>query len=76
MLSPVDIISFGEIVSCMSSTRFLSVFSCINCHFCLQEKVLELKCLNEIGVPDVTSVGNANMLILLRNLMEFGASFL
>ena len=76
MLHPGVVVSVGEVVSGMGSTRFLSVLSSIDCHLSLEKKVLKLESLNQVGVPDVSSVGDANMLILLRDIVELLAALL
>lgn len=70
VLHPLLVVSVGEIVSSVSTARLLSVFGSNDCHLSLKEEVLELESLNEVGVPDVSAVGDADMLVHLRDILD------
>lgn len=70
VLHPVDIVTFGEVISSVSTARFFSVFSSVHGHLSLDEEVLEFHGFNQIGVPDLTSVRDADVTIVLRNGMN------
>jgi len=70
------IISIREVISGVGTTRFFSVFSSIDCHLGLKKKILELESLDEISVPNVSSVRDTNMLILLRDFVELFTTLL
>jgi len=76
VLHPVLIISLLEVVTSMSTTRLLSVLSSVNGHLCLKKEVLELESLYQISVPNVSAITNADVLILLRNILELLAALL
>jgi hypothetical protein len=76
VLHPLLVVSLREVVSGMGTTRFLSVFGSIDSHLSLKKEVLELKCLNQISVPDVASVRNSDMLVLLGDIVELLAALL
>jgi len=58
----------------MSSTRFFSILSGKHSHLCLDYEVIEFHGLNQISVPDVTSVTDSNILHFLRDLVQFVAA--
>ena len=70
------VISIGEVVSGMGTTRLLSVLSSIDSHFSLKEKILKLESFDQVSVPDVSSVRNADVLVLLRDLVDLLAALL
>jgi hypothetical protein len=74
VLHPVLIISLWEIVSSVSSSRFFTVLSSVYSHFSLKKEVFKLKSFDQISVPNVATIGDANMLVLLRNVMKFRAA--
>ena len=76
MLHPFSIVSFGEIIASMSTSRLFSIFSRINCHLGLNKQVFKFHGLNEISVPHIASVRNLDIVIHLRDLMNLGASLL
>ena len=76
VLHPFFVVSLREVVSGMSTTRFLSIFGGIDSHLSLKKEVLELECLNQVSVPDVTSVRNSDVLVLLRDIVELLAALL
>jgi len=74
MFHPILIVSLWEIVSGLGTARLLSILSGIDCHLSLKKKVLEFKGLDQVSVPNVSSVRNTNVLVLLRDVMELIAA--
>lgn len=76
MLHPLAILSLGEVISGVCASGLLSVFGGVDNHFAVNEQVLELECLNEVGVPHLSSVAHLNIIIHLRNVVHFSATLL
>ena len=70
VLAPVDIVTFGEVISRMGTAGLFSVFCGKHGHLGLYHEVIKLHCLNQVSVPDAASVGNADVLNLLGNLVQ------
>lgn len=75
MLHPVFVVSVWEIISCMCSSRFFSVFSSIDGNLSTLKKVFELKSFNQVGIPDKSSVRNLEVFVLLTNVFDFLDTF-
>lgn len=60
----------------MGTTRFLSVFSTHDSLGGLDEEVLQLKGLDQIGVPDEASILDLDVVIKLIDIVHFGDTFL
>lgn len=75
VLHPLYIVTLGEIVTSVSTTGFLSVLSSVHGHLTLDEEVLKFHGLNQVGVPDLSTIGNSDSVVVLGNSMEFLASF-
>mmetsp|Transcript_32133 Transcript_32133/g.36466 ORF Transcript_32133/g.36466 Transcript_32133/m.36466 type:complete len:356 (-) Transcript_32133:748-1815(-) len=75
MFHPVLVISLGEIISGVSTTGFLSVFSGKHSHLGLEEKILEFQSFDQVGIPDKSSIGNSNILELLGNFADLDTTF-
>jgi hypothetical protein len=76
VLHPLNIISIGEVISSVSSTGLFSVLGGIDGHLTLDEQILKLKSLYEIGVPDISSIAELKVLVHLGDLMYFIAALL
>jgi len=76
VLHPSVVVSVGEVVSGMSTAGLLPVLSSIDSHFSLKEEVLKFESLDQVSVPDVSSVGNADMLVLLGDVVDLRAALL
>jgi hypothetical protein len=74
VLHPVDIVTLGEVISSVSTARFLSVLGGVHGHLTLDKEVLELHGLNQVGVPDLSTIGDSDSVVVLRNGVEFLAS--
>jgi len=69
VLAPSGIVTLCEVISCVGAARLLSVFSGKHSHLGLDHQVVKLHSLDKVGVPNVASVGYANLIDLLGNLM-------
>lgn len=76
MLHPVHIVSLRVVISSVSTARLLSVLGGINGHLALNEKVLELESLNEVGVPHLTAIRQLDVFVHLRDLVHLLAALL
>ena len=76
VLHPFVIETLSEVVSSMGTTGLFSVLGGKHSHFSLDHEVVQLHGLNEISVPDVTSVTDADVLHLLGGLVEHIAALL
>lgn len=76
MLAPVLVITVLEVVSGVGTTGLLSVLGSEHGHLGLDHQVLQLHSLNQVGVPDLTSVSDTKVLNLSRELVELVASLL
>jgi len=76
VLHPSVVISVREVVSGMSAARLLSVLSSVDSHFSLKEEVLKLESFDQVSVPDVSSVRDADVLVLLRDVVDLSAALL
>lgn len=61
VLHPIHVVSLSEIISGVCTSGFLPIFSSEHGHLGLNHEVLEFHCLNQIGVPDVSTVTNAQV---------------
>jgi len=61
VLHPILVVSLSEIISGMCTSGFLPIFSSEHGHLGLNHEVLEFHGLNQIGVPDVSTVANAQI---------------
>ena len=61
VLHPILVVSLSEIVSCVCTSGFLPIFSSEHGHFGLDHQIIELHSLNQIGVPDVSTVTDAQV---------------
>lgn len=69
VLHPVDIVTLGEVITGVSSTGLFSVLSSVHGHLTLDEEVLQFHSFNQVGVPNLTAIGDTNSVIVLRNGM-------
>ena len=76
VLHPGVIETVGEIVSGVSATGLLSVLSSVHGHLSLDHEVLKLHGLNQVGVPDVATVTDADIGKFLGCVMEHFAAHL
>ena len=76
VLHPVDVVSVREVVSRVSSSRFLSGFCREHSHLSLDEQVLKFEGLDQVGVPDFTSIRDTNIMVHLRDILDLSATFL
>jgi hypothetical protein len=60
----------------MSAAGLFPVLSSVDSHFSLKEKFLKLENIDQISVPDVSSVRNADVLVLLGDVVDFRAPLL
>jgi hypothetical protein len=57
---PILIISVREIVSSVSTSRFFTMLSSINGHLSLKKEVFKLKSFDQISVPNISTISNAD----------------
>jgi hypothetical protein len=76
VLAPGLVVTLGEVVTGVGTAGLLSVLSSEHGHLSLDHQVLKLKGLNEIGVPDLASVSDAQIFNFSRELMESLATLL
>lgn len=76
MLAPFIVITVREVVSSVSSSGFFSVFSSEHSHLSLDHKVIKFKGLNQVGVPNVASISDTNILDFCRELVQLIAALL
>lgn len=76
VLAPFFVVTVREVVSSVSSSRFFSILGSEHGHLSLDHKVVKFKGLNQISVPDVTSVSNTNIFNFSRELVELIAALL
>jgi len=72
---PGVVLSLREVVSGMSTSRLFSVFRGVHNHLSIDKQVFKFKCLDQIGVPDLSSVANFNVIVHLRDVVHFLAAF-
>lgn len=75
MFAPLFVIAVREVVPSMSTARLLSVFGCKHCHFSLNHEIFEFHRFNQVSVPNVATVCDADILDLLRELVQLVAAF-
>ena len=73
---PFVIESFSKVIPSVSSSRFLSVFGSIHGHLSLNHEILKLQGFNQVCVPNVSTVTDANIRDALRGVMKSFASLL
>jgi len=76
VLAPVLVVTLGEVVTGVGTTGLLSVLGGVHGHLSLDHQVLELESLNEIGVPDLASISDAQVLNFCRESVESLTSLL
>jgi hypothetical protein len=76
VLAPMDIITILEVVASVGSAGFLAVLSGKHGHLGLDHKVVELKSLNKVSVPDLATIRNTDVLHILRDLVEYFTALL
>jgi len=76
VLHPVVIVSVWVVISSVSTTGLLSVFSGKHGHFSLDNEVFELHSLDKVSVPDVATVADSDVLHLLSNFVQLVATLL
>ena len=75
MLAPLLVVAVGVVVSGVRTAGLLSMLGSKHSHFCLYHQVLELHGFDEVRVPNVAAVSDANILNLLGELVQFVAAF-
>lgn len=70
MFHKVFIIPIGIVVSSMSSSTLFSSFCGINDLFGLKNQVVQLVSLNQISIPNHTSIFDLNVFMLLENILQ------
>ena len=73
---PLVVETLSEVVSGVCTARLLSVLGSEHCHLRLNHEVLELHGLDEIGVPDIATVADADVSDLLRRVVKNFAALL
>mmetsp|Transcript_13092 Transcript_13092/g.11179 ORF Transcript_13092/g.11179 Transcript_13092/m.11179 type:complete len:292 (-) Transcript_13092:653-1528(-) len=76
MFHPVFIISLGIIISGMSTSGFLSVFSSVHSLHSVNQKVLKFKGFTQISIPVQALVLDFNIVKLLIDIVHLGDTFL
>lgn len=76
VLHPRVIESLSEIVSGVRASGLLSILGSEHGHLCLDHEVFELQGFNQVCVPDVTAVGDADVGNALGGIMEGRAALL
>ena len=76
VLHPVLVVSVGQVIASMSSTRLLPVFGSEHGHFGLDHKIVKLHGLNQVSVPNLAPITDANVAHLLGHVVQGGASLL
>jgi len=61
VLAPVGVVTLSKVVSGVSSAGLLSVFGGKHGHLSLDHQVVQLESLNQVCVPNVTSVSDTNI---------------
>ena len=61
MLAPVGVVTLSKVVSGVGAARLLSVFGSEHGHLGLNHQVVQFQGLNQVGVPNVTSVSDTNI---------------
>jgi len=72
---PGAVLSLREVVSGMRTSRLFSVFSGVHDHLSIDKQVFKFECLDQIGVPDLSSVANFNVIVHLGDVVHFLAAF-
>jgi len=73
---PLTVLSLSEVISGVCTSRLLSVFGCVDNHLAIDEQVLKLKCLDEVGVPHLSSVADFDVVVHLGDFVHFSAALL
>merc|ERR1712187_133859 len=70
MLHPILIITFWEILVRLSTTRLLAVLGGNHFLYGLVHKILKLKGFDEVGVPNHAAILDANVFVLLHDIVN------
>ena len=62
MLAPFNIVTLSKVVSSVGTTRFFSVFGCEHGHLGLNHQIVKFESFNKVGIPNVSSVSDTNIL--------------
>jgi len=74
VLHPLVIESLGEVIPSVGSSRLLSVLSGEHGHLSLDHQILEFHSLDQVSVPDLTTVRNTDVSDALRIFVQSSAS--